>query len=250
MSKRWTREHLLLALNLYHQTPFGRQHQGYPPIIELADKLERTPGSVAMKLNNFTSLDPAETSRGIKGLQGSSRLDRVIWEEFYGHLDELAEQSELLIDSFGTKPMDSTAISPPAGESETTALVKVRRHQQFFRKAVLGSYEQKCCISGIPVLELLRASHIIPWSDHAEHRTDPANGLCLAATYDAAFDKGLIALSGDFTILVSDRLKQFKNNQEIETHFLSREHTPITLPAKNLPNPEFLEWHRTHRFLG
>lgn len=249
MSKRWTREHLLLALNLYHQTPFGRQHKGYPPIIELAAKLGRTPSSVAMKLNNFTSLDPIEASRGIRGLQGSSRLDRDIWEEFHGRLDELAEQSEPLIDSFGTESSD-TAAAPPSGESETTALVKVRRHQRFFRKAVLGSYEQKCCISGLPVLELLRASHIIPWSEHTEHRTDPSNGLCLAATYDAAFDNGLIALSDDFTILVSSSLKRFENNHEIATHFLARENAPITLPAKNLPNPEFLEWHRNHRFRG
>jgi len=57
---RWTRGELLLALNLYFETPFGKQHRGYPPIIELAERLGRSPSSVAMKLSNLTSLDPAE----------------------------------------------------------------------------------------------------------------------------------------------------------------------------------------------
>jgi hypothetical protein len=60
----WTRDQLLAALNLYHRTPFGRQHKTYPPIVELAALMGRTPSAVAMKLNNFTSLDDAERARG------------------------------------------------------------------------------------------------------------------------------------------------------------------------------------------
>jgi hypothetical protein len=41
-------------------------------IIALAEKLERTPSSIAMKLSNFASQDPALKLRGIKGLPGAS----------------------------------------------------------------------------------------------------------------------------------------------------------------------------------
>lgn len=64
---RWTRRETLLALNLYFETPFGKQHKTYPPIIELAEQLGRTPSSIGMKLCNFTSLDPVEAF----GLGGS-----------------------------------------------------------------------------------------------------------------------------------------------------------------------------------
>ncbi|MGE9266543.1 MAG: HNH endonuclease [Verrucomicrobiales bacterium] len=245
MPKRWTREELLLALNLYHQTPFGRQHAKHPPIIELAQRLGRTPGSIAMKLSNFTYLDPAE---GGKGLSGASQLDRSIWDEFYQRHEALADESEPLIENPTITTLKESF--QPAGDSETTANVKVRRHQKFFRKAVLGSYGGVCCISGNPVRKLLRASHIIPWRDSIEHRADPCNGLCLAASYDAAFDVGLITIDDSFKMLVSEKLKEYRDNHEISTVFLAREHKAIILPEKNRPNPEFLQWHRDHRFLA
>jgi hypothetical protein len=49
----WTREHQLVALHLYLTESFGRLHERNPRIIELAQRLGRTPGSVNMKANNF-----------------------------------------------------------------------------------------------------------------------------------------------------------------------------------------------------
>jgi putative restriction endonuclease len=77
--RRWKRDELLLVLHLYERIPFGQQHQSNPQVIELASAVSRTPGSVAMKLNNFTSLDPDEKKRGIRGLVGSSALDGKVW---------------------------------------------------------------------------------------------------------------------------------------------------------------------------
>ena len=68
--KKWTRDELLVALNLYHKLTFGQLHARNPVIMALADKLERGANSVAMKLCNLASLDPALKLRGIKGLEG------------------------------------------------------------------------------------------------------------------------------------------------------------------------------------
>src|SRR5580704_9949883 len=54
---KWTREHFLIALNLYCKLPFGKLHKGNPIIIEIADKMGRSANSLAMKLCNFASLD-------------------------------------------------------------------------------------------------------------------------------------------------------------------------------------------------
>ena len=35
---KWTREHLLMALNLYCKLPFGKLHSGDPVIIDMARK--------------------------------------------------------------------------------------------------------------------------------------------------------------------------------------------------------------------
>ena len=74
--KRWTSDELLVALNFYHKLTFGQLHARQPAIIALAEKLGRSSNSVAMKLCNFASLDPALKLRGIKGLEGASALDR------------------------------------------------------------------------------------------------------------------------------------------------------------------------------
>jgi len=243
----WTRDQLLAALNLYHRTPFGRQHQSHPPIVELAKLIGRTPSAVAMKLSNFTSLDPAEQARDIKGLSGASNADRAIWTEFDGRMNDLADESEAALERLeGESTLQLTEKEPtaPTGPSESTATVKIRRQQSFFRKAVLGSYGYRCCITGNPVPELLRASHIIPWSQNETHRANPRNGLCLAATFDAAFDRGLIALDDEFRILLSPHLKAFLPNPELERTFLQAEGKPITLPEKNLPDLALLAQHR------
>ena len=66
--RRWSREELLVVLNLYEKLRFGQFHSRQPVIIEVAEKMQRTPGSLAMKLSNLASLDPKLQARGIVGL--------------------------------------------------------------------------------------------------------------------------------------------------------------------------------------
>jgi len=238
---RWTRNELLQALNLYHRTPFGKQHSTHPPIVALAEKLGRTPGSIAMKLSNLTSLDSVEQERGIKGLSGASKLDREIWAEFENNLPALAEESEPLLE-----PEPEPEPKKTSGLSESLTLTKTRRHQSFFRRTILATYDTRCCITGNPIPELLRASHIIPWAESEKLRLNPSNGLCLSATFDAAFDRGLISLDDDYRLLLGSKIESFLPNRELEDLFLTRRGQQIILPEKNLPSLEALKWHRGH----
>jgi len=54
----WTRDELILTINRYNKLTFGQMSQTNRDIIELANLIGRTPGSVAFKLVNFASLDP------------------------------------------------------------------------------------------------------------------------------------------------------------------------------------------------
>ena len=200
--------------------------------MKLAETIERTPSAVAMKLSNFTYLDPSE---GGKGLSGASKADREIWDEFFGKFEPLADASE---------PLLSPALATPTGPTEIKALVKQRRHQSFFRKAVLGSYGNRCGITGLSVPSLLRASHIIPWSESEEHRLNPSNGLCLSGTYDLAFDQFLISFDEELRLVIGHQLKSAKADDELTSAFLQKEGSALRLPEKYLPNSDCLSWHR------
>jgi HNH endonuclease len=82
-------------------------------------------------------------------------------------------------------------------ESETTrnALIAARLGQGKFRQDLEKLWGSQCALSSVCRRELLRASHIKPWSaSNNVERLDPYNGLLLAVGYDVAFDKLLITL--------------------------------------------------------
>ena len=259
---KWTREHELIALNLYGKLPFGQFHHTNPVIVDVAKRMGRSASSLSMKLSNLASLDPVQKARGIRGLPGASQQDRDMWKEFHLNLNVLGLASEQLLHDLFTTNNDhevdflerdrvrlEPSAKPPSDQTEMTASVRVRRGQQFFRQTVLTSYGVSCCISGINVPRLLVASHIKPWRAFPKHRLDPSNGLCLSALHDAAFDAGLITLDDNLSVVLSASLKRFLPSKALEHNFSRFEGQPIRLPEKSaVPNPVFLRFHRTKIF--
>jgi putative restriction endonuclease len=256
---KWTREHFLIALNLYCKLPFGKLDRKNRLIIEVATKIGRSPGSLAMKLVNFASLDPVQQARGIRGLSGATKQDRAMWNEFHGNLSALVTESEELLHDLFTKDdskevdflsRNEVRLVAPSGPTEMQATVKVRRGQQFFRQSVLTAYGVRCCISGINVPRLLVASHIKPWGKFPDCRLNPRNGLCLSTLHDAAFDAGLITLDEKLNVVLSKRLRRFFPQPALEQNFVPFEGKPIRLPEKLAePDAGFLRFHRETLFV-
>lgn len=128
--------------------------------------------------------------------------------------------------------------------TEKESVVKHRIGQNIFRAMLLDIYSSKCCLTGLDVPEVLRASHIIPWSECKETRLNPENGLCLSATYDAAFDKHLITFDEDYKLVLSPMLKETYTSEAFKKYFLKLEGKAIMLPFKYQPSQQFLEKHR------
>ena len=194
MPKRWTEQEQILALNLYHLLPFGRLHERAPEIIALAKLMDRTPGSVAMKLCNFASLDPKIIAKGKKGLSNVSMNDRKLWEWHKDKQNEFLKKSEEYLinnnnddDFLSADDVKSIKKSKP---TEKTALLKIRVGQPIFRRMILDNYTSTCCYSNLSIPEFLVASHIKPWSVDEAQRLNPKNGLCLSSLHDKAFDLG------------------------------------------------------------
>ena len=246
--KAWTNDQLKLAFYIYCQLPFGKLHSKNPKIIKMASIIGKTSSALAMKLVNFASLDPAVQSRGRKGLGNASIADKEIWFEFYNNWDKLTTECEILLENSTISVTDAVEDreSDFSGKDHET-IVSVRVGQSFFRKSVLASYQNSCCISGVSLSELLIASHIMPWAIAKENRLNPSNGLCLSAIHDKAFDKGLITIMPDYTICVSSILKKKNNNKQTQL-LVDCENKTITLPEKFFPNKDFLEWHNKNIF--
>lgn len=122
--------------------------------------------------------------------------------------------------------------------------VRVRTNQNIFRKMILKVYNHACCITGLNIPEVNRASHIIPWAENETKRLDPRNGLCLSATYDAAFDRNLISLDDDYRILISKNIKDYGTNECVKEYFICKEGMKISLPERYKPNKDYLATHR------
>jgi putative restriction endonuclease len=257
--RQWTRDELLIALNLYHKLTFGQMHGRQPSIVATSEKLNRGPNSLAMKLCNFASLDPALKMRGIKGLSGASALDRSVWSEFHENLPETAPASEQAFQElFGAEKGGGVEVTPkegirvrkiPSGPTEGTASVKVRRGQDYFRDSVLNNFGGRCGITGLAVRELLIASHILPWGKFEAERLNVRNGIALSRLHDAAFDVGLVTFDSNLRLKLSKGLKSYLPQKTVAECFAAYEGDPLQLPKDAvLPDEKFLAVHRAKAF--
>ncbi len=114
---------------------------------------------------------------------------------------------------------------------------------------MLTSYDSRCCITGNPIPELLVASHILPWKEFPRERLNPANGLSLARTQDAAFDRHLFTIDEGFRLVVSRSIRDHFDSETVTDNFQKFEGRRITLPNRFRSKAEFLEHHR-NRFVA
>ena len=254
-STLWTKEQVKLAFHLYCQLPYGRIHGRNPEIMTLAKIIGRTSDAVAMKMLNIASNDPAVKNAGKAALGNASALDRAVWDEFHADWERLALECHQLMQQYGLEKedelqMEDAAFLPEDFTGETRQVLTAQRiKQHFFRRAVLSTYRGRCCMSGLSEQRLLIASHIVPWSRDKTNRLNPSNGLCLSAIHDRAFDKGLISLTDDLRVVLSNELIA-RDEPFIKATFLPLQGRQIEVPDRFRPEPAFLARHRADVFLG
>ncbi|MGB3180559.1 MAG: HNH endonuclease [Cyclobacteriaceae bacterium] len=114
--KRWHRDELILALDLYYRLPHGQFDKKTKEVIALSELLQtlpvntgradgenfRSPNSVAMKLSNFSAIDPDFSG---KGLESYSQKDVAIWNEFHNSREGLRKlASEITVNKPKASP--------------------------------------------------------------------------------------------------------------------------------------------------
>ena len=114
----------------------------------------------------------------------------------------------LILDTLGgTDVVQTAVVESIVSSTERDTTVKSRVGQGKFRSDLLSLWNGRCCITGLNIPDLLRASHIKPWTDSNDReRLHVFNGLLLSPAYDAAFDQGYISFADDGPIMISPRI--------------------------------------------
>lgn len=172
---------------------------------------------------------------GARGVGDIPALHRMVRRAF--------QLSKTLPDELLIAFEKQTAALPRSTEAER--LVVQRVGQDLFRAGLLEYWEGRCAITGLKVVELLRASHIKPWAECATdaERLDVFNGLLLAPDLDAAFDLGFITVADDGRVLVSPVLSE-------EDRALLGVDGSLCVAGLADGHRAYLSWHRAKRFRG
>lgn len=246
MNRNWTREETIIAFNVYCKIPFKDSNKNHPMIKKYADIIGRSPGSLNMKIGNIGRLDPKLRERGIVGLAHGSKIEQMVWEEFYSNPESFSYESERLIAKYANDSIENTTNiiidDLPAGKDRET-MVKTRVNQSFFRSAVMTSYDYKCCISGVGNPGLLEACHIVGWAEDNQNRTNPENGLCLNSLFHRAYDNYLLAITPDYEIIISDDFIEKVEEESFKIYLEEINGRQINMPTRFYPQKEFLDFH-------
>ena len=162
--------------------------------------------------------------------------------QLHAALDRVYKLAVSLPDAPLARFRAKTAGLPRTTEAER--LVIQRIGQDVFRDALMDYWSGRCPITGITDPALLRASHIVPWSEcNDEQRLDVYNGLLFSALWDAAFDKGLVSFADDGKPLASAELS------EIARRALALEQAPALHGLRDAHRAK-LALHRMRHGLG
>lgn len=117
-----------------------------------------------------------------------------------------------------------------------------------FRRRVRAAYDYRCAVSGLRLRNgggrpEVQAAHIRPVEEQGSDSV--RNGLALSGTLHWMFDRGLLSVAEDMTILVS---RNKVPAEAVDRLILPGGKLLRPADARDWPHPENLRWHREHRF--
>jgi 5-methylcytosine-specific restriction protein A len=192
----WTRDELILALDLYfdHPTP----DQTHPEVIALSEILNRfwaqaggttsdtlrNPSGVSMKLSNFQRFDPKFQGRGAKGLANGGKLDLEVWNEFSGDRARLRAVAHAIRTALDQTPglVARGDESEDAEAAEGAVLTRLHHYRERDRGLVQKRKEQELKRTGRLACEACAFEFRATYGPHGEayieaHHTRPVETL-------------------------------------------------------------------------
>lgn len=170
----------------------------------------------------------------------AARYDKL---ENYARLHEVLQRVATIsrvLNQDGLREFTATSRNPPSNTEAVREVVQ-RVGQDIFRRTLIEYWGGRCAVTGLDVVELLRASHIKPWAECESdaERLDVFNGLLLAPHLDALFDKYLVTFSDEGQLLRSPRL------HEHQWALLGMDRVELRWCPLADEHREYLKWHRS-----
>ncbi len=148
--------------------------------------------------------------------------------------------------------LDAVGIDSKISLQTNTTTKNDRKRDPRFRERILQAYNYRCAICGfdvrlgnIPIA--LEAAHIM-WHQAGGPDTEN-NGLALCVLHHKLLDRGALAISNDFKIIISDKANGYIGFQEWLLNFQDKE---LRAPQKQnyKLNTKFTNWHIKEVFQG
>lgn len=180
------------------------------PPVELGNTLQlrsaRFPEVVTVRVLGADAFEIEATNLALLGTQHDAAKTLQGYTALYDTLRTVAAHARTLPNRVADAFRHQTAALPRSTEAERLVIQRVG--QNMYRAALLDFWQGRCCVTGLDVSELLRASHIKPWAacDSDNERLDVFNGLLLAPHVDALFDGGWISFTENGALQVSEAL--------------------------------------------
>ena len=195
--------------------------------------------------------------RAVRNL-GDIEFD-LIWKAGFGHILGFEERVRPKPDA-PEKPMER--IEPLFARSESSSYVPMEQDRlivqqlisrpfrdKAFSAVVKTAYRDTCAVTGLKIINgggcsEVQAAHIRP----VQHRGPDSirNGIALSGTIHWMFDRGLISVDDDYSLLIArdclpDTIERLLNGN-----------SRLRLPARPdlYPHPKFLDYHRREIFKG
>ncbi|MBI1316541.1 HNH endonuclease [bacterium] len=124
--------------------------------------------------------------------------------------------------------------------------VNQRLGQGAFRAMVTTAYGMRCAMTGESTLPVLEAAHIKAYSQNGPNEV--SNGLLLRSDFHKLYDNGLITITPELNIVVSNRIKEKYFNGKAYYRIHGNKLANIPADSSNLPRADFLQWHNEHVF--
>ena len=150
---------------------------------------------------------------------------------------EIRHRVEALLKASRQETQPTDEAQPRYGEP---IAVLPRLGQGSFRLIVTDSYERRCAFTNSPVLHVLDAAHIRPYSSGGTHA--PSNGILLRQDLHTLFDRGYMTVTPNHQIEVSPRIREeFHNGKEY--YKLHGEIMRLPKYGERQRSPDSLRWH-------
>lgn len=137
----WSKEEIILALDLYFKLDYGQMHGRNPLIIQLSNELRnlnihkdipekekfRSVNSVALKLANLKKSDQNFSG---KGMRDGGKLEKELWNKFHTHRDKLSKEADLIRQLYLKPKSEKQKASEPKTNHRTEFLFQYHKNRE------------------------------------------------------------------------------------------------------------------------